>query len=684
MRKPDLSMQTTDGKASASYNRHSQCNKTFGVALVVSVLFVFVSANGFERASARPSDAVAQNVESTMSAPDASGAIARTEATDAEEVIGERWRGYTYQELMVPMRDGVRLRTHVLMPKNTDRPTPIMFSRSPYGWIRVGGQLGGSGDLYTKTGMQDALIQDEYIFVLQDERGRYGSEGAFELVRPFYSKSAEGGVDDTTDTYDTIAWAIANLKGHNGRVGLTGTSYRGWHAMVGLIDPHPAVKAAAPSATMSEGFFGDDFYHNGALQLAFGLQFLARAIDGYPDDEKEGNAFANRPMGLDGYDFFLRAGSLKGLAPFLPKHRPATEAILANDTYNEFYQKRALRRYLRRPVTVPTLHIAGWYDGEDNRGPLEYYHVMEAFDENDQNMIVAGPWYHGAWRFEKAESFGPLSFGSETGTFFTEKVWAPFFRHHLKDAPEPNIPEALLFDTGVNKWRRFDEWPISGSKKIKLFLHQDGRAAFTEAPEETASDAFDAYVSDPANPVPYYPRPNLDDWQKDYMVQDQRFALRRPDVLVYATSPLEEDLLLCGRATAKLFASTEGTDTDWVVKLIDQYPETHDDKALRGFQRLIQGEIFRAKFRNSFSEPTPVAPGKVEAYSIDLLERCHTVKKGHRLVIHVQSTWFPLFDRNPNVFTKISEADADDFTAVENRIYRSSAHPSHIELTILP
>lgn len=396
---------------------------TEALLMVLSLALVVLLGGSEASAELRYSGvSIVSNASLGSKTPDA---VATTPRVNAANAINARWNGYSYQEFMVPMRDGVKLRTHVLIPDSATGRLPIMLSRSPYGWMRKGNP-GGSGDLFTTTGMQDALIKDGYIFVLQDERGRYGSEGDFEVVRPFYSQEEKDGIDDTTDTFDTIDWAFANIDGHSGKVGLTGTSYRGWHAMVGLIDPHPAVKAAAPSATMSEGFFGDDFYHNGALQLAFGVQFLARAIDGYGDDETEGNPFAQRPMGRDGYDFFLKAGSLKGLTPFLPKHRPALAAILENDTYNEFYQKRALRRYLRRPVTVPTLHVAGWYDGEDNRGPLEYYHVMEEFDDNDQNRIVSGPWYHGAWRFEKASEFGPLSFGSDTGTYFTEENGLPF------------------------------------------------------------------------------------------------------------------------------------------------------------------------------------------------------------------------------------------------------------------
>ncbi len=629
----------------------------------------------------------AVGITGQLAAQDASASTTASETTaDAAVVINERWTGYTYEEVMVPMRDGIKLRTHILKPRDAKGPLPIIFSRSPYGWVLPKDHPLGQGDLFGVWGIQTPLIEERYIFIVQDERGRFGSEGEYELLRPFRSQQEGGGVDGSTDSFDTIEWALANIKGNNGRVGLTGTSYRGWHAMVGLIDPHPAVKAAAPSAAMSEGFLGDDFYHHGALQLAFGMQFVTRAIDNYTKEEVPGNPLANRPMGIDGYDFFLKVGTLKGLEPYFPKHRPSTEAILENDTFNEFYQSRALREYLRRPVTVPTMHVAHWYDGEDNRGPLEFYHVMEAHDTNDKNMIVAGPWYHGAWRYEAAEAFGPLSFGSATGTYFTEEVWGPFFRHHLKGGAAPALPEALLFDTGTNEWRRFDEWPVKGSKTVRLYLHADGAAGLKKKPSEKGQSetGYDAYISDPETPVPYYPRPNLGGWQRDFMVQDQRFALQRPDVLVYSTPPLKKDLKLCGRATAKLFASTEGTDTDWVVKLIDEYPNDYRDPELLGFQRMIHGQIFRAKFRKSFSEPEPVMPGAVEPYTIDLLERCHTVRKGHRLVVHVQSTWFPLFDRNPNTFMTIADAEKEDFRAVENRIYRNTTYPSHLELTVIP
>lgn len=611
------------------------------------------------------------------------GVVQAGEPRDAAAVLGERWQGYQYREVMVPMRDGSRLRTHIMAPKDAPDPLPIILTRTPYGWRLPAGHPNGPGDLFRDVGFHAPMMQDGYIFVGQDERGKFGSEGTFEILRPFRSVDDPDAVDDITDTYDTIEWLLANLSGHNGKVGLNGTSYRGWHVMAGLINPHPAVKAAAPSAAMSEGFLGDDFYHNGAYYLAYSLPFTTRNADNYRRATAD-NPLSTGLKGHDGYDFFLRTGTIKALRQYFPKPATSTEAILANDRFNDFYTAREVRRFIRRPVTVPTLHVTHLYDGEDLYGPQAFYQEMEAFDTDDKNSIVAGPWYHGAWRYDDGEKFGPLSFGSKTGVFFTQQVLIPFFRHHLKGDRAPDLPEALIFDTGANAWRRFERWPPADVEPIRLYLHARGRASIGESPTAGDGAAFDRYSSDPANPVPYYPRPNFGGWQKDFKVQDQRFALERPDVLVYATNPLEADLTLCGAATARLFASSEGTDTDWVVKVIDSYPLDHEQPHLRGFQRMVYGDILRAKFRHSFAKPEPVPAGAVEAYEIPLLQQCHTVRKGHRLMVHVQSSWFPLFDRNPNQFMTIAEANPEDYRAVENRIYRSMKYPSHVVLSVLP
>lgn len=597
---------------------------------------------------------------------------------DAAAFLEERWKGYTYEEFMVSMRDGTKLRTHVLRPKEADGPLPIILTRTPYGFYRSEGK----GDLFYEWRFHTPLLKDGYIFIGQDERGRYGSEGTFELLRPFRSVDDPDAVDDVTDTYDTIEWALANLEDNNGRVALHGNSYPGWHVMAGLVNPHPAVKAAAPSAAMSEGFIGDDFYHHGAFHLAYALPFLANAMD-LLDQTGKANPLALRLKGYDSYDFYMNAGTIKELRKYFPDAAPVTEEILTNDRFNDFYASREVRRFIRRAVTVPTLHINHFYDAEDHYGPLAFYHEMEAFDKDNMNRIVAGPWFHGAWRFDDGERFGPISFGSNTGVFFMDEVLLPFYRHHLKGDNAPDLPEALIFDAGKNEWRRFETWPASGTTKINLHLHADGKASFDPPTSPSLGKEYDAYISDPANPVPYYPRPNLNGWQKDYKVQDQRFALNRPDVLTYSTIPLDEDLMLCGEAYAKLFASSEGTDTDWVVKVIDSYPDDYEEAELRGFQRMVYGEIFRAKFRESFAEPKPLMPGSVLDYSIPLLEQCHTIRKGHRLMVHIQSTWFPLFDRNPNKFMSIVNADPEDYHSVENRIYHSADYPSHIELSII-
>ncbi|MEM6413811.1 MAG: CocE/NonD family hydrolase [Pseudomonadota bacterium] len=605
-----------------------------------------------------------------------------SELRDAGTFLEERWQGYTYQEVMVPMRDGTKLRTHILRPKNADGPLPIILTRSPYGFRLPERHLTGQGDLFFEWRFHTPLLKDGYIFIGQDERGRYGSEGKFEMLRPFRSADDSNAVDDVTDTYDTIEWALANVEDNNGRVALHGNSYPGWHVIAGLVDPHPAVKAATPSAAMSEGFIGDDFYHNGAFQLGYIVPFLTQYMDQY-DKKDLANPFTTGVKGIDGYDFYLNNGTIKQLRQYFPDPAPLTEEIIANDRFNDFYKSREVRRFIRRPVTVPTLHINHFYDAEDHYGPLAFYHEMEAFDKDNLNHIVAGPWFHGAWRFDDGEKFGPISFGSKTGVFFMEEVMLPFYRHHLKGDKKPDLPEALIFDAGKNKWNRFDTWPLPKARKMTLYLHDEGKASFKKPGKVSSDTAYDAYTADPANPVPYYPRPNFGGWQKDYKVQDQRFALNRSDVLTYSTAPLKSDLTLCGEARAKLFASSEGTDTDWVVKVIDRYPDDDKNQTLRGFQRMVFSDIFRAKFRESYAEPKPLEPGKVLAYDIPLLEQCHTIRKGHQLMVHVQSSWFPLFDRNPNKFMSIPDADPEDYVAVENRIYRSADYPSSIELSVI-
>ena len=454
--------------------------------------------------------------------------------------------------------------------------------------------------------------------------------------------------------------------------------------MAGLIDPHPAVKAAVPSASVSEGFIGDDFFHHGAFALAQSLRFFTAHMDFYPFEAFDDNPIANEYQGLDIYDFYLNAGSIEDLRPLFPASSPMTDTVLKNDTFSDYWASREVAPHLRQKPRVPVLHVNNWFDVEDQYGTLLFYQEMKAHDDSDLIRIVSGPWNHGGWRFGTGDHHGPFHYGTNTASYFREEILMPFLRHHLKDGPDPALPTATMFDCGLNKWRTYDQWPPAAAVRLPLYLGQDGTIRF--APPEEA-EAFNGYIADPANPVPFIPRPNKDGWNDDYKLIDQSFTQSRDDVLVYSTGPLKEDITLCGPALARLFASTEGTDTDWVVKLIDVYPDDPDENEPHptpGFHRLVLSDIFRAKFRDSYADPKPTEPGVVEQYDIPLLEQNYTFRKGHELVIHVQSSWFPLFDRNPNTFTHIPSASADDFRAVENKIYTSKKFPSHVELTVLP
>ena len=599
---------------------------------------------------------------------------------DAASRFGDRWRGYVYDEVMAPMRDGVRLHTFVFRPRHIAEPLPIILTRSPYGWSRPDDDPYYTGEIHGEWCIHSFMIDEGYIFIAQDERGRFGSEGVFEHVRPFYSESDPAAVDDITDTHDTIDWALKTVQGHNGRVGLNGNSYRGWHVMAGLVRPHPAVKAAAPSAACSEGFIGDDFFHNGAFALAQALLFFTQHMDLYPFEAFGPNPLTNKYDDIDIYDFFLKAGNIENLRPLFPDPSPITDAVLENDRFNEYWASREVRRSLHRTPQVPVLHVNNWYDVEDQYGTLAFYQEMKARDKNDLVRIASGPWAHGGWRFDGGERYGPFSFGAPTARYFRDSVLGPFFRHHLKDGPDPGLPGAMMFDGGRNAWRRHDVWPPDETRVRRLYFHADGRLDF-EPPQ--AAEAHRSYVSDPSNPVPYIPRPNRDGWRDDYRMLDQRFSADRDDVLVFATAPLEEDVTLCGAAAAELFASSEGTDTDFVVKLIDGYPEDYEEEALRGYHRLVLGDIFRAKFRKSFSTPEPLTPGAPERYDIALLEQYYTFKKGHRIIAHIQSSWFPVFDRNPNTFTHIPRAPREAFHAVVNKIYMDHTRPSALRLDIL-
>jgi putative CocE/NonD family hydrolase len=582
-------------------------------------------------------------------------------------------------EVMIAVRDGSKLHTEIYVPKNISEPLPILFSRTPYGISAPNG--GFSSELFRYTDM----MPDGYIFVFQDIRGRYGSEGKFEMLRPIHDPSDAKGVDESTDTYDSIDWLVKNVPHNNGRVGMDGTSYDGFLVTMGLIHPHPALKAVSEQACMGDTFLGDDFFHNGAFRLSYGFEYTALL-----ETSKENYSF---PFDrFDVYDFFLRLGPLSNAnAEYFHGANKTWNNFIAHNSYDEFWKRHAVG-YGLKETTVPNLNVAGWWDQEDFYGPVATYENLEKADKKNLNYLVAGPWNHGGWGHGEGNSLGGIAFGSDTSTYFRQKIEAPWFAYWLKDKGSLPVKEATVFQSGTDTWTSFDSWPPREAQHRNLYFHEDGKLSF-EPPKTDSAEAFDSYISDPAHPVPYrnrpidmtYPRDHPGSWYT-WLVQDQRFVDERPDVLTWQTDELKDDVTLAGQVTAKLFASTTGSDSDWIVKLIDVYPQKNaQDWKLSGYELMISDEIFRGRFRKSFEKPEPLVPGEVESFTIDLHTQNHVFKKGHRIMVQVQSTWFPVYDRNPQKFVpNIFEAKEADYQKATQHIYRSKGFPSSVEVSILP
>jgi putative CocE/NonD family hydrolase len=586
--------------------------------------------------------------------------------------LEEQAKRFTRKAEMIAMRDGVKLYTTIFVPKEQKGPLPFVMMRTPYG-------SEARGPKAIKEYFKE-FADDGYILVFQDIRGRHKSEGQFVMMRPPRDRQDARAIDEATDTYDTIDWLLKNVPNHNGRVGMLGISYPGWLTVMALLDPHPALKAASPQAPPADMFLGDDFHHNGAFRLSYGFEYVAMM------ETDKGNTLFKFDR-YDTFEWYLKLGALTNVNEKHFKGKlPTWNDFVAHPNYDDFWKKQASAPYLKR-VTVPTLHVAGWFDQEDFYGPLKTYELLERHDKNDQNFLVVGPWNHGGWQSGAGDKLGKIAFDSDTGRHFRAKVQRAFFAKYLKDQNE-KIPEALMFQTGSNKWVEHDRWPPTRAVTRKLYFHPNGKLAF-DAPEET-KPAFDEYVSDPAKPVPYRPRPVTPtypgrEWQV-WMVEDQRFTQHRPDVLTYETDPLKEDVTVAGSLTAHLFAATSGTDCDWVVRLIDVYPEkVEKNPSMGGFQLLISGEPVRARFRKSLEKPQPVGAGQINDYTIDLHWSHHCFRKGHKIMVQVQSSWFPLIDRNPQKFVpNIFEAKDADFQPARQQVYRSRAHPSAISMQVLP
>jgi putative CocE/NonD family hydrolase len=581
---------------------------------------------------------------------------------------------YVTTEAMVPVRDGVRLHTTVHSPKNRKDPLPILLLRTPYGIATAPGRMLNE---YLKE-----FAEDGYVFAFQDIRGRFKSEGAFVMSRPPRDRGDPKAVDEATDAYDTIDWLVKNVPGNNGRVGMLGVSYGGWLTAMALLDPHPALKAVSPQASPADQFLGDDFHHNGAFRLSYGFEYVALM-----ETSKVNSTFHfdRRDM----FEWYLGLGALSNANDkYFHGKMPTWNDFVAHPDYDAFWQKQAVDPLLTR-TPVPTLNVGGWWDQEDFYGPLKIYEALERHDGQNHNFLVVGPWNHGGWSAGEGKSLGKIPFGSATARHFREKVQFPWFSRYLKDTKSPDQPEALLFETGSNKWVKYDRWPAPQAAARKLYFHPAGRLSFDPPAGDGAAAGYDCYTSDPARPVPYRPRPirptfagpGWSQWQ----VEDQRFVHQRPDVLTYETAALPEDVTIAGDVTAHLCASTSGTDGDWVVKLIDVYPEDFaDDPELAGYQLMVTGEVLRARYRKSFTKPSPVEANAVTDYEVGLHWRDHCFKKGHKIMVQVQSSWFPVIDRNPQKYVEnIYKATDADYRVAEQRIYRTAGHPSYVNLPVL-
>ena len=602
---------------------------------------------------------------------------------------------YTKYEYRIPMRDGVHLFTSVYVPKDTSVAYPFLVDRTPYsvapyGEDQYGSTLGPSG----------AFERAGYIFVYQDVRGRYMSEGKFVEMRPHIDeKRSNKDVDDSSDMYDTVEWLLRNVPNNNGKAGIWGISYPGFFTSASIIDSHPAIKAASPQAAMTDLFMGDEAYHGGAFMLAanFGFYVLFRPL-----------ANPTRPPVVpefdygtqSAYEFFLKLGPLSNAnARYFHDQSFLWSDQVGHSTYDEYWKARNIAPHMKN-IHCAVLTVGGWFDEGDVSGPFKIFRSIEQNDPGIYNGLVEGPWVHGGWSRFEGDHLGSVSFAAKTSLYFRDHIQFPFFEKYLKGKETEDLPKAYVFETGTNVWRKYSSWPPPNAKTRVLYFQDQGGLSFT-APEAKA-EGFDEYVSDPNRPVPFLNYTALHVPQ-EYMVGDQRFASTRPDVLVYQTEPLEQDVTIAGPVSPRLFVSTTGTDSDFVVKLIDVYPpdypqpETKGAPAnpaqltdvpppsivLAGYQQLLRGWPMRAKFRNSFEKPQPMVPGQIEELNFTAPDINHTFRRNHRIMIQVQSTWFPLIDRNPQTFVNIPDAKPSDFKKATERVYRGKGKSSGVIVAVL-
>jgi uncharacterized protein len=603
---------------------------------------------------------------------------------------------YTKYEYRIAMRDGVHLFTSIYVPKDASRAYPFLINRTPY-------SVGPYGvDMYRKQlGPSPDFDKAGYIFVNQDVRGRYMSEGRFVEMRPHIDdKKSKQDIDDSSDLYDTIDWLLKNVPNNNGNAGIWGISYPGFFTSASIIDSHPALKAASPQAPMTDLFMGDDAYHGGAFMLDANFGFYA-----FFKPQENPQLPPKNPAQFDygtkdGYDFYLNVGPIANLSKLLEGKSELFDDQMRHDTYDDYWKARNLAPHMKN-IHCAVLTVGGWFDAEDLQGPFSTFHAIDKNNSGIFNALVVGPWVHGGWARLDGDHLGRVEFAANTGEYYRKNILFPFFEQYLKEKSDAKLPKAYVFETGTNVWRHYSAWPPKDAEAKTLYFRAGGALSFD--PPAAEAPAFDEYVSDPAKPVPFisYAATSV---PQEYMVSDQRFASSRTDVLVYETPVLLEDMTITGPVSPRLFVSTTGTDSDWDVKLIDVYPTDYPDSKLdeskaedrskrtdvpppsftmAGYEQLVRGEPFRGKFRHSFEKPEPLAPGKVEQIDFTMQDVNHTFRRGHRIMVQIQSSWFPLSDRNPQTFINIPDAKPSDFVKATERVYRTKGEASGIAVGVL-
>lgn len=589
---------------------------------------------------------------------------------------------YTKIERQIPMRDGVKLFTSIYIPKDQSKKFPIMLNRTPYTVAPYGENL-----YKLSLGNFPGMMREGFIFVYQDVRGKWMSEGEFDDIRPQTTKKGKNAIDESTDTYDTIDWLIKNVQNNNGKVGISGISYPGFYSTTSLPNAHPALKAVSPQAPVTDWFLGDDFHHNGTLFLMDAFRFMATF--GVPRPKPITPDQGPKPFKFsiaDNYRFYLESGSVKNLKDkYFGDSIRFWNNLFKHPNLDTFWKARLILPHLNN-VKPAVMVVGGFFDAEDAYGTFATYKAIEKQNPGANNILVAGPWFHGGWVRSAGSSFGDIQFGQATSTYYQQKLELPFFKYYLKGEGTFDAAEANIFITGSNEWKKFDTWPPAATESKQLYLHPNGKLSFEKS---SVANSWDEYVSDPANPVPYQAGVQTAR-TREYMIDDQRFAARRPDVKTYQTAILTEDITLTGPVLANLVVSTTGTDADYVVKLIDVYPEDYPNPMpnpknvlMAGYQMLVRGEIMRGKYRNSFEKPEPFTPGEITKVNYALPDVGHTFKKGHRIMIQIQNSWFPLADRNPQKFMNIYEAEPHDFQKATHRIYHDSNNSSSITINVL-